>query len=524
MMHQCLLGIDIGGTTVKAFICDERGKKLSMAKVSTCFAYRNEYKQIDCGPQRDFDTERLWDITKEVIRKALLQLPIEYMVVSAAVSSCGCTMLALDNKDHQVSLCENPIYLQKEYEVYKNRFSYDEFSKITGYPLEIEISGLHISSLYNRQFDVMKKVDKILSVDDFILYKLTNSFLRNYSTAASKGMWDTQKSEWLDFFINRSGISKKVLGEICNSGVVAGKVSAIASLETGLSRDVVVSTGGIDCHCAAFAIDSYIENNIFNMTGTKDLIVSYNSFNKSSKYRLVRTINDFHVIPNRRSKAIESIGAAQTEWLKNNIVASKKYNFDVSWDDYFKGIEKNYKECLCSAEIFLPQVFGSYIPEMDLESTGLYGRLNQNTNTNTLLRATLEGMAFQTKRMYDYLKDDETGEKLILAGGGSKDTTWKQIKADVLGVDIIIPNIEEASAMGAALLGGVGLGVYSSHEEAGDVTKCLPFSHVEHNKNRTEYYNEILENVYIPLEKEWKKINESMSKINKKYEDKNENI
>ena len=522
--HQCLLGIDIGGISVKAFICDDLGKKISMAEVSTSPAYKNKNKKLDCGPQRDFDAECLWDITREAIAKVLLQIPPEYMVISVAVSSCGCTMLALDAKDCQISLCENSVYLQKEYEVYKNEFSNEEFTNITGYPLGIETTGLHLSSLYNRQFDVMKKVDKIFSVDDFIVYKLTNCFLRNYSTAASNGMWDSKKSEWLDFFMNRSGISKKVLGEICDSGVALGKVSSKASIETGLSQDVIVSTGGMDYQCAAFAIDTHIENNIFNITGTIDLIITYNSFNKSSKHPIMRSINDFHVIPNRESKMLEAIGAAQTEWLKNNIVANTKYNFNISWDDYFKEIENSYKQHLFSSEIFLPEVFGSYIPEVDFESTGLYGGLNQNTNGASLLRATIEGMAFQTKKMYDYVKDDRPDNKLVLVGGGSKNQTWKQIKADVLGVDIVSPNIETASAMGAALLGGVGASVYSDYKEASSVTKDLSCSYVAHNQNRTEYYNEILENVYIPLEKEWKKINKNISEINKKYRDKNEII
>lgn len=509
-----LMGIDIGGTSVKAVICNENGEILALDQKPTREAYQNANHMVDTGPQRNLNAEALWSIITTVIRGALDKMPKDYMVGSVAVSSVGCTMFAFDQEDHQISIRGNDQMVSEEYEKLYALYEENEFERLTGYPMDRTLTGFHLAGCCG---GVEKpEIAKIFTVDDFIVYKLTGIASRNYSTAASNGMWNSQKGCWLDFLKERTGLPDEVLGCPGNSGEKVGTVSSRASVETGLSTDVIVATGGMDYQCAAFAINSIVKGRLFNITGTIDLLVSYEEEQGCFGEKL-RSIRDYHVIPNVRSRMVEAVGAAQTEWLKNFVVSQEKYGFSLDWNQFFDGMKQNYEEQPFHSEIYIPQLFGAYVPALDANATGLYGGLNKHTDSQMLLRTMLEGMAYQTKQMADYISGSCSGRDVVLVGGGSKNHTWAQIKADILGRDIVLPEIGEASAVGAALLGGVGAGVYRDHEEAGSVTKNIPFHYIEHNETRSRYYDEIFYEVYHPLIEQWRSVNKKILVINEKH-------
>lgn len=513
-MKSGLMGIDIGGTSVKAVICNENGEILALARKPTREAYRNANHMVDTGPQRNLSGEVLWSIIKSVIKDALDKMPKGYMVGSVAVSSVGCTMFAFDKEDNQIFLCKNAQTVEEEYSKLCSLYEESEFERMTGYPMDHTLTGLCLTGYCNGT--EKQKIAKIITVDDFIVYKLTGIISRNYSTAASNGMWNSQKECWLDFLKIRTGLADDVLGKPGNSGVAVGKVTKKVSMETGLSTDVIVATGGMDYQCAAFAINNIVDGRLFNITGTIDLLVSYEEGNRNPGEKL-RSIRDYHVIPEVKSRMIEAVGAAQMEWLKNFVVSQEKYGFSLNWNDFFEGMAKKYEEQPFHSEIYIPQLFGTYIPVLDTDATGLYGGLNEYTDSQMLLRTMLEGMAYQTKQMADYLSGGCFEKSVVLVGGGSKNRTWAQIKADILGRDILLPEIGEASAVGAALLGGVGAGIYRDYEEAGNAAKEIPCGYIVYNESRSRYYNDIFYEVYHPLLQQWMSMNKNISDINEKH-------
>lgn len=512
-MRKGLLGIDIGGTRVKAVVCNERGELLAMAEAPTLPAYRCNGK-IDTGPQRRLDGEILWKITRSVIQEALRRLPADCEVGSAAVSSVGCTQLALDEQDCQLSIYGDRSVTGQEYEKLSSMYGREEFEGITGYPLEEALTGLHLSGCSRKGI----KAAKVFSVDDYIVYRLTGIASRNYSTAASCGMWNASEGKWLDFLKDGTGLSEKALGKPGDSGVFVGRVSQGACEETGLSGDVKVSTGGMDYQCAAFALHGLIKERLFHITGTIDLLAYYGEGTGGDGTGL-RWIRDHHVIPKTRSLMMEAVGAAQAEWLKNDIVARRQDGSCVEWDQFLAGFEENYRSIPAHSELFIPQVFGDRVLSLDKQATGMLGGLNRRTDSLMLLRTMLEGMAYQTKQMAGYLTSHGDHKEMLMVGGGSIDKSWVQLKADVMGNHILLPGIREASAVGAALLGGVGAGFYDSYEEAGGVTKDIPCSLVLCDASRTRYYHDMFHEIYLPAVEMWTKMNGKISVINERYGD-----
>lgn len=499
-MTDCICGIDIGGTSVKVMICDIQENILSFEKTSTLSAYKNiDGKTLDTGPQRAFDGEILWEITEKTIRRAMLNLASDCHVYSVAVSSCGCTVILLDKNGRQIDLIVSEEQLLEEISIYRKYYTPDVFQKCTGYPMEKENSGFHLSAFC--QTEDGKRIARVLSVDDYILWKLCGKPVRNFSTAVSCGMWDRGKNSWMEFFLERSGLDEAILGRICESGIVVGPVLDEVSKNTGLSKETVVCTGGHDYECAAFACHTLVKNNIFNITGTVDLIATFAQEGKDIKKEEVRHISDKHVIPGYQSNMLEVIGAAQTEWLKNNVVAQASNGFSLTWESYFKQVEKYYNEQIYTTELFIPKIFGTLIPKINSQTYGVFSGLNEKTDSVSLLRAVMEGMALQNRRMLEWIKDDAVNQqRLVIVGGISRNPVWLQMKADILNLDIVSPQTNEASALGAALLGGVGCGLYEGYEQAANVSDGMAVQIYKPQYERVQYYNEIYSEIFLPME------------------------
>lgn len=497
---ECIAGVDIGGTSIKVLICDTQAHRIVLEKSPTLPAYiGTDGKTTDTGPQRRFDANKLWTITAETIRHAVSALPKDCVLRGISVSCCGCTVILLDEQDQQIDLHMEAGAREQEILHYAGLYRDEEFSARTGYPLDKENSGFHLSA-YCRQ-TIHNQIAHVVNVDDYIAYRLCGELSRNYSTAVSCGMWDWKTNRWLPEFLSRTGLTAQIMGIPTDSGIPIGKVSAKASKETGLPQDILVSTGGHDYECAAFACHSFVEGNLFNITGTIDMLASFDEEKLPANIQGCRHISDLHVIPGQRSCMMETPGAVQTEWLKNHIAANDTLGLTLSWEDFFQQIAPLYADKLPRTELFIPKVFGTYIPRVDQHSFGMYCGLNKHTTAAALLLATIEGMCFQLRKMICYMEDGHPPCKdMILAGGGSKDPTWLQVKADILGMRLCIPDVEEASALGAALLAGVGCGLYHSYQEAGRVTHNAEVRVIQPETARTDYFKELYHEIYLPLE------------------------
>ena len=120
-----------------------------------------------------------------------------------------------------------------------------------------------------------------------------------------------------------------------------------------------------------------------------------------------------------------------------------------------------------SGVIFLPYLNGERCPVNDPNARGCFVGLSAGTGKGDLARAVLEGVAFSLKQTYDRVSPEGTAERVILAGGGSKSPLWRQIFADVFGLPVVtLDGAGEGSGFGAAVVAGIGCGVFSSASEA----------------------------------------------------------
>ena len=495
MTKGLIAGIDIGGTSIKTMIIDGNFNLKAFSKVPTEKAYKivNGQRYVT-GPQRGLDADMLWNLVKASLSNALLQVCEKGPLLSIAVSTFGCTVLMLDEKDRQIDMYVDDSLIEEEITYYRGLFSEEEFFSVTGYPLE---KGTVLFNLSAFGHDCKNpRPAKIMSADDYIIYKFSGEFVRDRSLAYSCGAWDWKNNCWLDSFIIRSGIPIEALGNPIDSGTPVGEMKQELLMEFGLLSPPVITVGGHDYEAAAFAVHPFVENGVMNITGTVDLIAYFDfdsSDHRSEPYRMMR---DAHVIKGMNSHMVETLGAVQTEWLKSITVAE---NEKFSWDDFFAEMAKTVGKG--KSELFIPKVFGSSFPKMAVEEKGAYLGLCRTTERGDLLRAMCEGMCFQTKLMLEKLFQDSTGfQHIVLLGGASRNEVWTQLKCDILGLPILVPEQSEASAFGAALLASVGCGLCSIEECIERISK-QSLRRYYPNKTRNRYYENFYRKIWLPADK-----------------------
>jgi len=177
-----------------------------------------------------------------------------------------------------------------------------------------------------------------------------------------------------------------------------------------------------------------------------------------------------HVASDRYCFVASTVSGDMTEWLKNNL------SFEELQIEKEKGIDV-WKTLMDKARasqpgaggcFFLPHFSGANTPIMDPNSLGAYVGLTNEVTKDDIIRATIEGLSYQFYQMVEALEGalSISPEKIVAVGGATKNSFWMQNKADICGKMIVVPEVHEATPLGAAMLAGIGTGVYGSENEA----------------------------------------------------------
>ncbi len=153
---------------------------------------------------------------------------------------------------------------------------------------------------------------------------------------------------------------------------------------------------------------------------------------------------------------------------------------------------------------FLPHFCGAGTPTLDPNSMGAYIGLSNAVGKGDLIRATIEGLDYQFRQMVESLENalSISPTKILAVGGATKNEFWMQNKADVCNKVIEVPKVHEATPLGAAMLAGIGTGVYASEREAIESVRqpgVLFMPDAELTDKYSEYYNDVYKDIYAAL-------------------------
>lgn len=434
------LGIDIGTTSIKAAVFDSTGKRLALRSVD----YTLDTDSITGFIE--FDAEKYVSMCKDVIS----ELSCECGKIDAlSIDTQGETLILTDEEG-------SPLYpaivwldnrAVKEADAIKEKFGNKLVYEVTGQP-EIT-AGWPASKLLwikNNKPDVFSKVKKIFMLEDYILYKLSGSFVTEPTIQSSTIYYDVVNRVWWKDMLDFIGISESQLPALKKTAECVGEY-----------QNIKIVTGMLDQIAGTLGAGVTDESKISEMTGTIMAICVMTD--KLPPYNPDSIIPcHMHAVDGKYCLILWSSTAGMAlKWFKNNF--AENYSF--------RELDGLAKDIAPGADglTMLPYFCGSTMPKYNPDARASFSGINLSHTRGHFARAIMEAIAFTLKQNLEYVGEDSIKE-IRITGGGAQSPLWANIKADVTGKVLKTLSESETACLGSALAAAVGIGDFNSISEA----------------------------------------------------------
>jgi len=264
------------------------------------------------------------------------------------------------------------------------------------------------------------------------------------------------------------GINRSLLPEVHPASDIAGRISAAAANETGLLEGTPVVIGGGDGSCACVGAGVVSEGSAYNVLGSSSWI---SLASKAPVYDPeMRTFTWIHLDPSLYTPCGSMQAAGYSyNWYRNTLCQDEISRAKNSGISPYKLIDEGVAQSKPGAGglLYLPYLLGERSPRWDYDARGALIGLSVGSGKGDISRAILEGVAFNLKIILDILDKGVSGgiNEVIIIGGGAKGDVWLQILADIWQKPLAAPVYrEEATSLGAAIAGGVGIGAFKDYK------------------------------------------------------------
>ena len=465
------MGIDVGTTGCKVVAFDKGGKQLAAASA--------EYPLI--FPRTgwiELDPEVVWRKIVRCVREVASKTKSD-PVTALAVSSQGEAFVPVDVKGR--SLCNSIVTFDSRAEGYmrywKSKVGSRRVFRTTGIPLSPMATLPKIQWLMENKPTIAKQAHQYLCFEDFVVMRMGLTPSIDYSLAARTMAFDVNTLSWSSTMLKVARIHPEQLANPVPAGTALGELSARVSISLGLDKGTVIVAGGHDQPCGAFGAGVISAGEAMYATGTVECIVPVFSKPTASSVMMRNNLCSYpHIVPGKFvSLAFNFTGGSLLRWYR-----------DTFGGDYESLVRNMSDEP--SRLLTLPHFTMSGTPHFDTKAKGLIAGLLLSTKRNEITRSLLEGVTLEMKLNVELLEQAVGRIRSFRAiGGGAKSSRWMQLKADVMNRPIHAMQQSEATCLGAAMLAGIGSGVYSSEGEA--VSNCVRLgkTYVPNKKNAREY-------------------------------------
>ena len=353
----------------------------------------------------------------------------------------------------------------------------DKIFEVAGNSLQPSYTTAKIIWYKENLPEVYEKIDKILQSNSFIAFKLTGAITQDMSQGYGLHCFDMKKGSWDEGMCERLGIPMEFLPEICDCDHVAGTVTAKAAAECGLAEGTPVVAGGLDAACGTLGAGVIHPGETQEQGGQAGgMSICIDEYKADP-----RLILGYHVIPGKwLLQGGTTGGGGVMRWLHREIgEAFSMRELDGMAEAVPPGSE---------GLIFLPYMAGERSPIWDEDAKGVLFGLDFSKTKAHIVRACLEGVAFSLRHNLDTAGSlgVETGT-LKAMGGAANSPLWTQMKADVTEKRIEVPASDTATTLGAALLAGVGIGLYRDFEEAVGRTVAVQRVYLPQEQHQAAY-------------------------------------
>lgn len=494
-----IIAHDLGTSGNKATLFSQEGKLID----SCIHTYPVHYFNENFAEQNADDW---WDAVCKSTKGLLTKTKIsntDIAVVSFSGQMMGCLPVDKQGKPLRPSIIWADRRAEKQSAKLQDKITQWDFYHIVGHRNTASYGIQKLMWIKENEPEIYENTYKMLNAKDYIVFRLTGNFYTDYSDGNSCGCFDLQKLIWSEKILKYAEIELDKLPELKPSTFIGGYVTETASLETGLYVGTPVVLGGGDGVTANVGTGSVRPGRTYCSMGTSAWITTTSE--KPIFDKKMRIVNWAHIIPGYYAPngTMQSAGASYS-WLKETICLMEQYNAKLHGKSPYDYINREIEKSPAGANgvIFLPYLLGERAPRWNPHAKASFMGIDAQTTRQDLMRSVLEGVTMNLSVCLDILRTQVDISELVAVGGGAKSSIWRQIMADIYDARILVPTVlEEASSMGAAVTGGVGVGLYGNFNV---IEKFVEFCavHVPNNKNADVYRKakELFDAYYYALE------------------------
>lgn len=459
-MANYIIAHDLGTSGNKATLFSEEGKLIASY---TC-PYPTDYRE---GNRAEQNPEDWWTAicdTTQALLKVVSPSDIAGVALSGQMMGCLCIdkkgkplrphMLYCDQRS-----LEEEAFLTDRIDPYR-------FYEITGHRISASYSLEKLLWVKANEPEIFASTRYMLNAKDYINFRLCGTIATDPSDASGTNAYDLDRWTWSEEIIETAGLDLSLFPEVRRSIDVIGEVTAKAAEATGLKTGTPVICGGGDGSCAGVGVGCVRPGTAYNCLGSSSWIAL--TVEKPIVDEQRRTMNWAHVVPGllHPSGTMQTAGSAYN-WMVNTLCKQELALAERSDKSVFDWIDDQIRNVPVGSNklLFLPYLMGERTPRWNVDAKGGFIGLTLAHRHEDMLRAVMEGITLNLGYILDIFRQHVSIDCLTVVGGGARNAIWQQMMADIYEAEIRIPNyLEEATSMGAAVLAGIGSGLFAGFE------------------------------------------------------------
>lgn len=464
-MSKYILAHDLGTTGNKATLYDADG----VLRGNAFYAYDTAYPQTGWAEQNPRDW---WAAICHTTKDLLSQTGTTGGEV-ACVTFSGQMQGVVPLDEHAQPLRSAIIWMDQratpQAAAVAEKISADDVYRITGHRLSPAYSLHKILWIRDHQPEIFGAAHKFTGAKDAMVARLTGEFVTEPSDASGTNAYDLASGEWSSKILDAAGLAPDLLPTIKRSVDVAGGVTPAAAEDIGLLAGTPVVIGGGDGACASVGAGSVVPGAAYSYVGSSAWVATASTepiFDPE-----YRTFTFGHIVPGLYIPmgTMQTAGTAY-QWMRDQLSPLEKQSAEALSISAYTLMNAIAEGAPAGANdlLFLPYLAGERSPRWNPDARAAFIGLTMRHTRADMIRAVMEGVALNLCVVLRAFQQQGQSFNAIRAiGGGITGRLWASIMADIYNVPLhrlYIP--EQATSMGAAVTGGVGVGLYSGFEMA----------------------------------------------------------
>ncbi len=506
-MKTCLLGVDIGTSSVKATLFDTEGTALE-SSTKTYNLYYPHHAYVEQDPKE------WWESTCAAIKECLKNSGICGNDI-AAVGIAGQSWSAIPMDKYGEVICNTPIWMDTRAkaicERVNSQIGNERIFNVAKNPFKPMYSTPKIIWFKENKPEVYKKADFFLQSNSYIAYKMTGKISQDKSQCYGLHFYDMGKGVYDETLADELKVDLSKFPEISECHDVVGEIMKNAAAATGLAVGTPVVAGGLDAACGTLGAGVFRDGQTQEQGGQAGGM----SICESEAIGHEKLILSNHVVSGKWLLQGGTVGGGGAmNWFNRELGFFEQIQGKKEDISSFEVLSREAGEVSLGAEglIFLPYMSGERSPIWDENAKGVFFGLDYSKKRKHMVRALMEGVAFSLRHNVETARQAGADiESFNAMGGSANSKVWTQIKADVTGIPVNVAKSDTATTWGAAVIAGLGVGIYKDIGDAMEGRVEIKRTHepdINKHSKYTEYYE-----LYIEI---YDKLKSTMEKLSNK--------